>query len=246
MEAPMAGQDDPHPEAHAVERDLTVREIFGRMKFNEFIKFGGACLVLLGSVYSLGVSQPLWSRSIAAVPNSSAPPQENAESKVYYGYYGDLKDDGTTTISDEKLSIELMPNSEVKATAKGDVKSKDGRIPRVWNFHGFQKGYRLSMSFSTIQTKEDPIAPGIGVYVLEQEDSSDYTGTAIFLDCEKRVMIQCPYALTTQNVDVGNAKSRWPKLFERTCTVLDLVPDSSAKNAAIQGSCQLASAKLPG
>jgi hypothetical protein len=213
------------------------------MKVSEFVKFGGTCLVVLSSAYTLGASQPSWSRWFTALPADSTRQPENTQSKVYYGYYGDVKDDGTPTISDETLSIEFMPNSEVKAKAKGDVKNKDGRIPRVWNFHGFQKGYRLSMSFSTAQTNEDPIAPGIGVYVLEQEDSSDYTGTAIFLDCAKRAMIQCPYALTTQNIDTSNAKSRWPKLFERSCAVLDLIPDSYAKNAAIPSSCQIANAK---
>jgi hypothetical protein len=236
----MTSQDNPSQ----VARDLTMKEILGRMKLSEFAKFGAVCLAAIGGAYTLGASQPSTSHlSTTAVLADSTSQSEIAQSKVYHGYYADLNPDGTPTISDETLSMESLPNSEVKAKAKGNVKTKDGLIPRVWDFHGFQKGDRLSVSFSTVQTKEDPIAPGIGVYVLEQEGSSDYTGTAIFLDCVKRAMIQCPYALTTQNIDKNDAKGRWPKLFERSCAVLDLVPDLSAKNGAIPGSCQVANSK---
>ena len=235
----MTGQDTP---PLIDRRDLTIREIFDRMKLNEFFGLLGACVAALGSAYAFGASPP-WSHSPAMLVADSTGQPENAKGKVFHGYYGDLKDDGTPTISDETLSMESFPDSQVKARAKGEVKTKDGRISRVWDFRGFQKGDRLSISFSTVRTTEDPIAPGIGAYLLEQEDSSDYTGTAIFFDCAKRAMIQCPYALTTQNIDLSNAKNRWPKLFEHGCTELNLIPDSPAKNVAITGSCQVANAR---
>lgn len=213
----------------AAERDLTVKDIVGRTKISEFLKFGGSCLAILVGVYSIGASQPFL-HSTASVPE---------ESKTYYGYYADFKPDGSPTISDETLSFERLPNSEVKATSTAEVKTKHGNIPKRWNYTGFQKGSRLSLTFSTVSTKQDPLAAGIGATILEQEGDTDYTGTTIYFDCDRAQMIECPYALTTRS-DTGDPKGRWPKLFQRTCNVVNLVPDR-ARSLVSANSCEVGS-----
>jgi len=57
--------------------------------------------------------------------------------------------------------------------------------------------------------------PGVGQFLLEQENSSDYTGTVVYLDCERGQIMQCPYALTTQNIDVAMPSTDGRNCFER-------------------------------
>ncbi|HET6839280.1 MAG TPA: hypothetical protein VFH41_06035 [Bradyrhizobium sp.] len=209
-------------------RDLTVHDVLVSLKLPDAAKFLFTTCVIMGGVYTLGASHPF------SNPPTPAPP---TESKTFHGYYGRLKGSDTSTIDVETLSFELLPNSEAKATSKGIVETKNGPISRVWSYLGFQKGSRLSMSYSTVSTKEDPIASGIGLIMLEQQGSSDYTGTSIYLDCDSAQMMKCPYALTTQNITVTEAKDRWPKLFQHTCAPIDLVPDQ-ARSAIAATSCQ--------
>jgi hypothetical protein len=115
-----------HPESDSnkVERDFTVAQILGRLKISEFVKFGAACLVVLGTAFSLGASQERWPFSSARQANAVKAPTAAEPKHVYYGYYGDLQDDRTTKIGEEWLEIEFVPNSlDVKAKSSGEVVS---------------------------------------------------------------------------------------------------------------------------
>jgi hypothetical protein len=213
-----------------IKRDLTVWDVLAHLKIAEFAKFFGACLAILVGIYSLGASRPFSNEPITPQP---------IVTKTYHGYYADYKDDGTPTISDETLPIDFLPNNELKVTSTAAVTTKDGRIQKVWKYLGFLKGSRLSMTYTTLSTKEDPTALGVGQFFLEQQNSADYTGTIVYLNCDRGQIMQCPYALTTQNIDASDAIKRWPKLFERTCVALDLSPDGG-QHVSVERSCKVA------
>jgi hypothetical protein len=117
--------DDPPPgPAQAAGRDLTVHDIVKQLKIPDAFKFVGACIAILAGAYALGASHPFSSLNVQSISANT----QAIDSKTYYGYYADLKSDGTPTISDETLSFEFLPNAEVKATSTAVVNTKNGRI----------------------------------------------------------------------------------------------------------------------
>jgi hypothetical protein len=216
----MTSEQPPPVEPEKADRNLTVADIILRLKLGEFFKFGAACLVAAAAVFSAG---GFWS-TIFIPPRQpvievAGPPQS------YFGYYGDLQTDGTTKISEEKLELQFLANSSrVTATSAGDVTLGEKKIHRTWQYSGFTNGRQLVLSFVTVPTKEDPNPSGVGVYQLEQS-SAGYSGTALYLDCALRAVVQCPYAMVPEDLDIQAAKKRWPKLFERACAPIELVPD---------------------
>lgn len=112
----------------------------------------------------------------------------------------------------------------MQATSSGEVVLGEKKIQRSWHFSGFANGRSLVLSFETLRTKVDPDPSGTGAYILEKSNAG-YTGTALYMDCALRSIVQCPYALATENLDTPAVKRKWPKLFERACAPIELVPD---------------------
>lgn len=144
--------------------------------------------------------------------------------RTLYGYYGDLSKDGKTTdVSKETYSLQFGKTSpEVVGEVSGPVIVEDKRIQRRWAIRGIRRDPRMVLTILAIPSKDDPTAKGIGTYYVAK-NGDDYTGTAIYLDCVHRV-VECPYALSSEDVSPDQARGRWAELFNRKCEKRDLTP----------------------
>jgi hypothetical protein len=211
-------------------------DILFRLKLGEFFKFGAGCLVALGAVFSAGSYWNVLHPISSTVTTDGNGTSDGSPAQVYFGYYGDLQADATTKISEERLELRFLSNSsQVQATSSGEVTLGEKKIQRTWHFSGFANGRSLVLSFETLRSKVDPDPSGAGVYILEKSNAG-YTGTALYVDCALRSVVQCPYALAVDNLDTQAVRRKWPKLFERTCTPIELVPDQPAM-ASLHTSC---------
>jgi hypothetical protein len=144
--------------------------------------------------------------------------------RTLYGYYGDLDREGkNTSISRETYRLQFAKASPVvRGEASGPVTAGGRKVQRTWKLAGFHRDPRLVLDILGMPSQNDPKANGIGAYVLTKS-GADYTGTAVYLDCAHG-MVQCPYALTSDDLSDTQARARWPELFSRSCEKIDLAP----------------------
>jgi hypothetical protein len=175
---------------------------------------------------AIGISDPVSDYSANNFTKASFVEEFDTQ-QTYYGYYGDLASDGSTTIGKEEYKLQFSKSTpKVHGALTGDVKIQDRTIHRTWIFEGFHRDNKLVLGFITEGSENDPHPSGIGAYYLEKVDA-EYTGTAIYHDCVLRVIVQCPYAMAPDDIGADVAKTRWPKLFNRVCERIDLIPDFS-------------------
>jgi hypothetical protein len=153
--------------------------------------------------------------------------------RTYHGYYGDLGQDNKTTIQTEKLSIQFAENNpSVRGTSAGDVSVRDKIIHRIWKYSGVRRDEELVLTFVTTPTDVDPNPTGIGTNILVAVGNSEFTGMTVYKDCVQKAMVQCPYALTEDDISADAARARWPKLFAHECKRVDSVEDNVVANSA--------------
>lgn len=187
-----------------------VRRVFGSLKWTLgkqlVLGFAGVALIATGALNP-------WDREPFEAP------------VTYYGYHGEVGKDGTT-ISKEEYELSFAKNSmEVRGEIEGDVSTHGKVIRKIWKFDGYRRDNQMVLTFATQPTTADPNPTGIGTYYLEQTGAREFTGTAIYKDCALRAIVQCPYAMTNDDIDSSTARTRWTKLFDRQCTTVNLVPD---------------------
>jgi hypothetical protein len=146
--------------------------------------------------------------------------------QTLYGYYGDLDEAGKkTSVSKETYRIRFSKFSPaVAGDISGLVPHEGKKVQRTWRVQGFARDPELVLNILAIASPEDPKPPtGIGTYYLARTGSGDFTGTAIYLDCVHKI-VQCPYALASEDLSPEKARARWPELFKRSCAKIDLTP----------------------
>jgi hypothetical protein len=157
--------------------------------------------------------------------------EEFTAARILYGYYGELDKDGKkTNVLKETHNLRFSESSPIVVGSISGPASYQGKpIQRTWLVRGFARDPELVLNILTISSKDDPKPPtGIGTYYLATNEANrDYTGTAVYLDCDHKV-VQCPYALTSEDLSPQQAKVRWPELFKQECKPINLTPDAKS------------------
>jgi hypothetical protein len=138
-----------------------------------------------------------------------------------------MQKDGSTRIKSEEITLRQSKTSpSLKGKIAGEVTVDGTKRLRTWAFAGFRRDEEISLSFATVPGPKDPNPTGIGSYYLRKASGSGFTGVAIYKDVCLAAFVRCPYVMTEDDIDINEAKRRFPIMMEQQCVKMDLIPDA--------------------
>jgi hypothetical protein len=183
----------------------------------------GLCVMAVSA--SVGIAQrqiaaTQGSESAAARSSSTSEPYVVAFDvpRTYHAFYRDADDAKSGNVTEPKIETEdyKLQFSKISEVARGSLEASN---EKAWDVFGFIRDKDFALSFGSKPTNKKS---GVGAIYLSKSSDTDFIGNALFKDCENHRVFRCPYAITSNDISVSEAKLRWSDLFSSQCETIEM------------------------